>query len=439
MNRRPVRHLRWYVAALLCLASELNMLDRQVLSVLAGTIQQELGISTAEYAYVTSAFLASYTAMYAVGGRIVDRLGTRRSFLVFVAAWSVANVLHGFARSAAQLAAFRFLLGATEAANFPAGVRAVSEWFPMRERALAVGIFTAGAAVGSALAAPVASFLALAYGWQSAFVVTGALGFVWVAAWAALFRLPHEHPRLSPEERALITAGRDADEGAGAASAFPVPLRTLLGVRAVWGCVLVRALTDPVTYFLTFWVPKYLQEERGFDLAALGKYGWIPYVALALGSVGGGAAVRRLVGRGWTVDRARKRVMLAVSLGVPVCYLLVTRVASPALALLLLALLMFGHNAWGNVALPAEVLPTRVVATVTGIGGTVGGLVGIATQLGIGRVVERLSYAPVFAACAAVYLAAYFVVRRFVGELGVVQPLPVAPIAVGPVAAAPAA
>src|SRR5262245_55429744 len=169
MPKRPIRHLRWYIAGLLCLASELNYLDRQTLSVLADTIQRELGMSTVEYSYITTSFLVSYTFMYAVSGRLIDWLGTRRGFLIFVSGWSVANMLHGLANTVRQFAFFRFLLGAAEPANFPGGVKAVSEWFPVRERALAVGIFNAGTALGSALATPVVSLIALTWGWRWAF------------------------------------------------------------------------------------------------------------------------------------------------------------------------------------------------------------------------------------------------------------------------------
>lgn len=201
MSGRPIKNLRWYIAGMLCLSSELNYLDRQTLSVLAATIQADLQLTDVDYSRVTSAFLISYTIMYAVSGKLVDILGTRRSFLIFVSSWSVANMLHGFARSASQLAFFRFLLGAAEPANFPGGVKAVSEWFPMRERALAVGIFNAGTALGGALAVPIVSFIALQWGWRWAFVGTGSLGFVWVAAWAAFYRLPQDHPRITAEEK----------------------------------------------------------------------------------------------------------------------------------------------------------------------------------------------------------------------------------------------
>jgi ACS family hexuronate transporter-like MFS transporter len=417
VSPRPIPHLRWGVAAMLCLASELNYLDRQTLSVLAATIQADLGLTDVDYSHVTSAFLMSYTVMYAVAGRLVDVLGTRRSFLIFVSGWSVANMLHGLARTALQLSLFRVLLGAAEPANFPAGLKAVSEWFPMRERALAVGIFNAGTAVGGAFAVPVVSFIALRWGWRWAFVGTGSLGFVWVLAWAQFYRLPQDHPRLGAAERALIIEG-----GGGEPGAVPlVSVRQLLRMREAWGCILARALTDPISYFLNFWIPKYLQAERGFTLAALGRYGWIPFAALAAGNIFSGAVPRWLISRGWPLDRARKATMLAVSCAMPVLCFLVTRVESQAWALAVVSALFFGHAAWGNITLPAEVFPRHAVGTVTGLGGALGGLMGVLTQLAIGWVVQNLSFAPIFAAISVAYLLALALVQLLIGELGRVR------------------
>jgi ACS family hexuronate transporter-like MFS transporter len=404
---------------MLCLASELNYLDRQTLSVLAATIQADLGLSDVAYSHITSTFLMSYTVMYAVAGRLVDALGTRRSFLIFVSAWSVANMLHGLARTALQLSFFRFLLGAAEPANFPAGLKAVSEWFPMRERALAVGIFNAGTAVGGAFAVPVVSFIALRWGWRWAFVGTGALGFAWVAAWALLYRLPQDHPRLGAAERALIF-------GEGSSGGEPrieptVSVRQVLRMRAAWGCILARALTDPISYFLNFWIPKYLQAERGFTLAALGRYGWIPFAALAAGNIFSGAVPRWLISRGWPLDRARKATMLGVSCAMPILCFLVTRVESQAWALAVVSALFFGHAAWGNITLPTEVFPRHAVGTVTGLGGALGGLMGVLTQLAIGWVVQNLSFAPIFAAISVAYLLALALVQLLIGELGRVR------------------
>jgi MFS transporter, ACS family, hexuronate transporter len=412
---RPIKNLRWYIAILLCLSTELNYLDRQTLSVLASTIQKDLGLSREQYSYVTSSFLATYMVMYAVGGRIVDWLGTRRGLMLFAAGWSIANMLHALARTLPQLAFFRALLGVTEAANIPAGVKAVSEWFPMKERALAVGIFNAGTAIGGAAAVPIVSTITLYLGWRAAFVVTGALGLVWVALWAIFYQSPQRHPRLSEAERAIIFGGQPT----GPEVREPAyPVRRLLAMPEVWGCILARVCTDPISYFLNFWVPQYLQDERGFTLADLIKFGWIPFAALALGNIAAGAIPRALIARGWSLDRARKRTMFVVSCAMPLLCLAVTQVREPALALMFVTLVMFGHAAWGNIILPAELFPPRVVATVSGLGGALGAAAGAITQLGIGKVVQAFSFKPVFAVCSAMYLIAFVLVSLLCRDLG---------------------
>jgi ACS family hexuronate transporter-like MFS transporter len=418
MNKRPIKHLRWYIAILLCLASELNYLDRQTLAVLIGTIQSELGLKSANYGDINSWFLTSYAVMYLVSGRIIDFVGTRRGFTIFVSGWSVANMLHVFASTVGQFSFFRFLLGVFEPGSFPGGVRAVSEWFPMRDRALAVGIFNAGTALGSMFAAPVVSFIALHFGWRSAFVVTGSLGFVWVAAWSLLYRLPKDHPRLSEEERELILSDQKSE---GETSDSPAPLGRLIRMKETWGCVMARVLTDPISYFLNFWIPFYFQKERGFDLKQIGMFVWIPFAALTLGNLFSGAMPRFLIARGWELSRARKTTMLAVSLAMPVFCLLIPRTASPMLALVVVAGMFFGHAAWGNITLPAEVFPRQAIGTVTGLGGALGALMGAITQRYIGRVVDAYSFAPIFAACAGMYLFAFLLVHLLIGRLGVIR------------------
>ena len=353
--------------------------------------------------------------MYAVSGRVIDAIGVRKGLMLFVTAWSIVTMLHGLTASLVGLAFFRFLLGATQPANFPAGVRAAAEWFPLRERALAVGIFNSGTAIGGALAAPIVSAIALAFGWRSAFAVNGALGFFWVAIWARFYDRPETHPRLSADERALILA----DRGAGSSTARPVPIVKLLSLPETWGCMMPRILLDPVTYFLTFWIPKYLQQERGFSLADLGRYAWIPFAALAVGNIAGGAIPRYLIARGWSINRARKTTMFGVSAGIAVCFLLITRVDSAVAALFLISAVMFGHGAWGNITLPAEVFPPNAVGSVTGFGGALGAGIGFFTQLGIGWVVQNVSYTPLFIVCAFAYLLTFALVSWLVGELGV--------------------
>ena len=417
MNKKPIPHLRWWIAGLLCLSTSLNYLDRQTFSVLADTIQRDLHLTTSDYGRITFTFLVSYAIMYAIGGRLIDWLGCRMGFIVFVTAWSAANMCHGFAATLTQLRVCRFMLGAAEPANFPAGVKAVTEWFPMRERALAIGVFNAGTAIGSAVSIPVVSWIALKWGWQAAFVVTGALGFVWLAAWLPLYRAPQDHPRLGAEERELIFAEAHTEQ-----SDVKIPFVSLLALPETWGCIAARVLTDPISYFLFFWTPKYFKEARGFDLKQIGCSIWIPYVALTLGGLAGGAIPRLLTAGGWTVNRARKTVMGSISLLLmPLFCVAITQVSNPALAVALMAAIMFCHAAWANITLPAEVFPKQVVGTVSGVAGALGAAAGAVTQLHIAAIVEKISYVPIFIACAVLYFLAFIVVHLLIRQLGVIR------------------
>jgi ACS family hexuronate transporter-like MFS transporter len=419
--KSPVPHLRWWIVGLLCLATQLNYLDRQTLSMLAPRIQAEFKLTDHDYSLITTTFLWTYAVAYLFSGRMVDWLGSRRSYLFFATGWSLANMLHAFARNLASLVFFRGLLALMEPANFPAGLKAITEWFPVRERALAVGIFNSGTAFGNALAAPVTAFVTLEFGWRAAFVFTGALGLIWVSVWAVAYRRPEEHPRLGVAERELIMAGRPAAE---AAAPPRVSFLTLLRLRRAWGCMLARFLTDPISYFLFFWSPKYLQDERGFDLKHVGMFVWIPFAALAVGNIFGGAMPRWLISRGWTTDRARKMTMLGVSCGMVVACHMVTTAPTAMLAVTALALVMFGHAAWANMTLPVEVFPPHVVGTVTGMGGFLGGVSGGVVQLVVAGVVVKYGYGPIFAVCSVMYLVALGVVQLLIGPLGVIRPLP---------------
>ncbi len=413
--------LRWYIAGLLCLTAGLNYLDRQALSILFNTIQQDIPeISDKHYTWITSAFLLSYTIMYAVSGWVVDRLGTRKALAWFVSGWSLASMLHAFARTTMQFTVFRFLLGATEAANFPAGVKAVSEWFPMRERALAIGIFNAGTAIGACIAAPVIVGISLAAGWRAAFLISGGLGLVWLVCWLVLFKSPRKHPMITEAEIAVIESGRTAQESEGMKK---IPLINLLKMKETWGCIAARMLTDPISYFIAFWVPKYLQDVHGFSLKQLGIYSSIPFAALALGNIAGGAIPRWLIGGlGWNLNRSRKMVMAAATALILLSFLLVTKTPGPALAVTLLCVAMFSHAAWANITLPAEVFPRHVVGTVSGLGGMMGGVMGVISQLAIGRITETTSpFAIVFTTGAIVYPLAFLLVCLLVRRLGEVR------------------
>lgn len=405
--------LRWGIAGLLFLSTAINYLDRQTLSILATTIQQDLGIDDVGYAKITTYFLLSYTIMYAVSGRLADFLGTRRSLAWAVTGWSLAGMLHGFANSIAQLSVCRFILGGFESANYPAGAKAIAEWFPLKERALGVAILAAGGAVGAVIAFPLVSHLAMAYGWRSTFVAVGAIGFVWVFAWLAITKVPApnsgENPG-APDPQAAVGSETGLEK--------PFRLKELLASRRAWGCVLVRVFTDPIIYFISFWVPKYLAASHGFTLGDIGMFAWIPFAALSAGQIMGGAITNWLVGRGAGLDAVRKGLMLGSSLLVLASGIIVALTGVPFVALAGVAGLAFGHGMWGNLAVPAEVFPSHSVAFVTGLGGTLGGIAGIISQFCIAWAAGHQGYPYIFAVFSICPLLAYFAVRVLVGKLG---------------------
>jgi ACS family hexuronate transporter-like MFS transporter len=315
----------------------------------------------------------------------------------------------------------RFFLGITESANFPAGVKASAEWFPLKERATAIGIFNAGTAVGGAVAVPVISFLAIVSGWRAAFVVTGLLGFVWLFFWIKYYYLPQKHPRISEEEKELILG----DEQSRTVKEEPkqtFKLKNLLGKKETWGCFSARIFIDPVTYFILFWIPKYLQDTQGLSLSQLGVTAWLPYLTMGLGSVMGGIVPNFLITRyGWSLNKARKSVMLAASLIIPLlCFFLISGVPA-VMAVLIISGITLAHNLWANITIPSEIYPRNVQATITGIGGTLGGITSVVSQKLIGASIGVYSYLPVFIYIGAAYLISFLCVSLLVGKLGIIR------------------
>src|SRR6185503_15834915 len=273
-----VKGLRWWMMALIMLGALLNYLTRSTLSVAAPTVLKDLNIGAWEYSWVTSAFTFALM-LQPLCGYVLDTLGLKLGFALFAAAWSVISMAHGFARSWQALVALRGLLGLAEGSANPAGMKATAEWFPARERGLAGGLFNIGASVGSMLAPPLVAWAILSYNWQTAFVITGAIGFVWVALWLVFFDTPDRHPALSPEERQLITEGQERHLAGGAR---PSPLQ-ILRQRNFWGIAIPRFLADPTWGTLTFWVPLYLYQARHFDLKQIAMFAWMPFLAADLG------------------------------------------------------------------------------------------------------------------------------------------------------------
>jgi len=401
--------LRWVVCALLFFATTINYVDRQVLGILAPDLQRSIGWNEIEYGYIVTAFQAAYALGLLLAGRALDRVGTRLGFAVAVTVWSVAAMAHAVARSALAFGVARFLLGLGESANFPAAIKTVAEWFPRKERAFATGLFNAGTNVGAVAAPAVVPLVTQAYGWPWAFLLTGAVGFLWLGAWLALYRPLESHPRLTPAERAHIRS--DAEE-----PATRLPWLTLLSRREAWAVALGKFLTDPVWWFYLFWLPKFLHERHGLGLATLGPPLIAIYLIADVGSVGGGWLSSALIARGVAVNRARKGTMLLCALAV-VPIVVAPRVASLWGAVALIGLATAAHQGWSaNVyTLASDLFPRRAVASVVGFAGMAGAVGGMLVATATGYVLQWTgSYWALFALAGSAYLVALAVIQLLV-------------------------
>ena len=406
--------MRWRIALMLCLITTINFLDRQALSIAAPSLMEEFSLSNTQYGWITSAFLFAYALGQLLSGPIIDRLGTKKGFNLAVVVWSVAGILHVLGRGFVSFFSLRALLGFGEAANFPAALKAIAEWFPRAERSMAVGILTVGPGLGAVLSPPLLGFLIYYLGWQSAFIVPGLLGFVWVWWWQRMYYPPEAHPNLTRRELELILSGREeSTEG----SVRP-RLIDFLGYREVWGLMLSRFVSDGAWYFFLFWVPLYLSSERGFNIIEIGLFAWIPFLASDVGSLAGGWSGQALIRRGMSVNAARKWVIWVGALMVPLA-LPAVMADSPVLAIALIGGAMFAiqFKASSLFTLPADLFPARDVATVWGLYGAVGSFGGMAFNAMVGWTIDHYSYLPVFATVAVMHIVSAVLVNVFIPRI----------------------
>ncbi|MBU1345435.1 MAG: MFS transporter [Alphaproteobacteria bacterium] len=390
-------HLRWWIIGLVMLGATINYLTRSTMGVAAPTLTEELGVTTQQYSWITSAFQLGIM-MQPVAGYILDTIGLKTGFALFATAWSLITMAHGLANSWPMFAGLRGLLGLAEGSANPAGMKAVSEWFPARERGLAGGVFNIGASVGSMLAPPLVAWAILTYNWQAAFFITGALGLVWVVLWLALYRSPETHPGLSEDERRLISEGREAHLEAD--DSRPSPWR-ILRTRNFWGIALPRFLADPTWGTLAFWVPLYLTTVRGFDLTQIAMFAWLPFVAADLGCLFGPTLALFFQKRGLSLINAR-RGAFTVGAVMMIGVAFVGFVDSPYLAILLLCLGGFAHQTLSVtvITMSSDLFRRNEVATVTGMAGTCGNFGVLVFSLLIGALVVSVGYTPFFVALA---------------------------------------
>lgn len=390
------RALRWRVAVLLCVITTINYLDRQALAITGPVVIATFGLTNTEFGLINSAFLLTYAIGHLLSGPLIDRIGTRRAFSIAVVAWSLVGMLHAAGRGFLSFLALRGLLGLTESANFPAALKCVAEWFPRADRSLAVGIVMVGPGLGAVIAPPLLGGLAAVWGWQSAFLLSGLLGFIWLAVWQAWYRSPQRHLRITAGERDLILREREAGCGDTTTVRWATVL-AYLRYREVWGLVLSRFVNDGAFYFFVAWLPTYLAQTRGFDLQQIAAFAWIPFLAADAGSMAGGWAAQRLIGAGLSVDRARKRLIWLGALLVPLT-LPAMAIKSSAISLAMIGVAMFAiqFKAANLFALPVDLFPAREVGSIWGLFGAVGSLGGMAFVATVGWVSDQYSYGPVF-------------------------------------------
>ncbi|WP_047498354.1 MFS transporter [Terriglobus sp. TAA 43] len=398
---------KWYFVLLVAAAIAISYFDRQTLPVAIASIQHNIPVSNAQFSYLQTAFLLSYAAMYMVGGRLLDRLGTRRGFLLIMTWWSLACALHGLAAGLTLLLAARFLLGGGEGGAFPAASRVVAEWIPAHERSTAMGLINAGTAVGSVLAPPVIGYILLHSGWRTVFVVAGATGLAWVAWWTVAYR----------DNSATMSINTVEARIAGVRVAWLDVIRQ----RNVQMFVFAKFMSDSAWYFLLFWLPKYLYDARGFDVKQVSYYAWIPYAASGVGSFLGGWFSSYLLRRGQTLNRARKIALGLCAAGMPVVMLV--SVTPVKVAILLFSIAFFCQQAWSGLimTLPTDIFPLSLVGTVAGLIGFGGAIGGAIFGLVAGYLLEHgFTYATLFVLVGSFHLIGFLAIVLFAGPI---QPL----------------
>jgi MFS transporter, ACS family, hexuronate transporter len=404
---------RWVICALLFFATTINYMDRQILGILAPTLQKNIGWNEQDYGAIISWFTAAYAIGYLFAGRIMDKIGTRLGFVIAICIWSLSSMAHSLARTVNGFALARFGLGLGESGNFPGGIKTVAEWFPMKERAFATGIFNAGSNIGAVVTPLVVPWIALTWGWQAAFICSGSLGLIWLVFWVTIYRRPTEHPKLGAAELAYIQS--DPPEPSKRLSWFE-----LLRHRQTWAFAIGKFMTDPIWWFYLYWLPKFLDARYGIKLGQVAVPLIIVYVMADGGSVFGGWLSGFFMKRGWTVNAARKTTMLIAALAI------VPTMFAPSAGNLWVAVTIVGvaaaaHQWWSaNIfTLSSDMFPRYAVGSVVGIGGFFGALGGFLFQRATGWVLQNNGnhYAPIFLVCGLAYVTALLVIHLLAPRL----------------------
>lgn len=415
-------NLRWVIVILVAIATVINYIDRGALGFLWPEISQDLGLSKTDYAIILNVFTFAYAFGQTLFGKIFDWIGTRIAFVLCIGVWSIATMLHAIATSLSGFVIFRGLLGVSEAGNWPGATKANAEWFPIKERALAQGIFNSGAAIGGIVSAPIIAFLFVYLeSWQATFITIGALGLLWLVPWLFVYKSgPDQHPWISETEREYILSGQRNQETNEVATYAPGSAE-ILSRKESWGVILASFFLDPIWWLFVGWLPLYLSETYGFGVAEIGRYAWIPYVGAMFGAWFGGLLAQNRINAGWTVNKVRKSVIGLGGLIMLVSLLLTTKAATPIVAVLLMAAILFGfQTAVGNIqTLPSDFYSGKSVGSLAGYAGTAAKLAVVGLNFLI-PVITVNSYAPAFVVGAALAILTVLSVWILCGHI---QPL----------------
>jgi MFS transporter, ACS family, hexuronate transporter len=420
-------NFRWWVVLLLFCATTINYLDRQVVGLLKPYIEKDFNWTETDYSHIVMAFSAAYALGLLLFGRLIDLIGTRVGYAISITVWSIAAMGHALAASTFGFGVMRSLLGLGESGNFPSAIRAVTEWFPKKERALATGIFNSGANIGAVAAPALIPWIALTYGWKEAFIWTGAIGFIWLFFWLVFYQVPAKKKKLSKAEYEHI----HSDEAVGQGNQKRVSWKRLFLVKQTWAFVFGKLLTDPVWWFFLFWLPSYFSSAYHLDLKNIGLPLIVVYTATSVGSIGGGWLSSRMIRIGWPVYKARKTVMLIFALCViPVVF--IQYVHNMWLIVAMISLAAACHQAWSaNIyTVASDMFPRSAISSVIGIGGMAGSVGGILFPLLVGAVLDHYKlagnigagYNIIFVICGCAYLLAWLVMNYFAPTMKQVEP-----------------
>jgi MFS transporter, ACS family, hexuronate transporter len=410
--KEKIGHYRWFICALIFFATTINYVDRAVLGVLAPTLRTEIGWTDQQYGYISAAFTLAYAIGFLFAGWFIDRVGTRIGYALYLTVWSFAAAAHALVSTAFGFGLARFALGIGESGNFPAAIKTVAEWFPQKERALATGIFNAGSNVGAIAAPLLVPWIALTWGWQEAFIITGLSGLIWVVFWLPVYRRPSEHPKLSKKELEHIES--DPPD-----TPVKISWLQLLPLKQTWAFASGKFLTDAIWWFYLFWFPLFMNDRFGVNLSTIGIPMVVVYLLADVGSVSGGWFSSALIKRNWTVNKARKVAMLICALLImPVA--IAPHVSGEWVAVFLIGIAAAAHQGFSaNIFTTAsDMFPRKAVASVVGIGGFAGAMGGFFMNLGAGWLKQNTgSYEIMFAIAGIVYLLALLIMHLLVPKL----------------------